>query len=70
MKHGMHMTYPTVIQSHTFWSLDANENLMTSHFFARRLKNSDFSRHFQFYGNIVQNACKISLEKVIRVYDG
>ena len=36
-------------------------------FFAKVPKNSDFSRHFQFYCNIVQNASRICLEKVIRL---
>ena len=39
-------------------------------FFAKVLKNSDFSRHFQFYRNIVQNACEISLGKGIGLYNG
>ena len=26
-------------------------------------KNSDFSRHFPFYSNIVENACEITLQK-------
>ena len=34
--------------------LGASENLMTS---------QDSSKHFQFYRNIVQNACEISSEK-------
>ena len=38
-------------------------------FFVKVAKNCDFSRHFQFYCNIVQNACEISLEKFIRLYN-
>ena len=40
------------------------------YFFAKVPKNSDFSRDFQFYRNIVQNACVISLEKAIILYNG
>ena len=36
---------------------------MTLAFFAMVPKNSDVSRYFKFYCDIVQNACKISLEK-------
>ena len=38
-----------------------------SPFFAKVPKNSDFSRHFQFYLNIVQNASKISFWKVSQI---
>ena len=40
---------------------------MTSVFFAKVPKDSDFSRHFEFYGNIVQSASETRLEKVIRL---
>ena len=43
---------------------------MTSGIFAKTSKNCDFSRYFQFYRNIVQNAWEISLEKVVRLYNG
>ena len=42
---------------------------MTPAAFAKVPKNSDFSGHFQFYCNINQNACEISLDKVIRLYN-
>ena len=48
---------------------DASEDLMTSAFFAKVPKISNFARNFKFYHNIVQNACKVSLEKVIRLYN-
>ena len=53
-----------------FWSVGIGGNLMTSPFFAKVPKNSHFWRHFQFYPNILQNTAKISLEKVIRLYNG
>ena len=60
MKHGIHIASP-VVNSITYF--------LESRFFPKGPKNSDFSRHFQFHGSVVQNACEISLVKVIRLYN-
>ena len=39
--------------------------MMMSAFFPEVPKDDDSSRHFQFYCNIVQNACEISLQSEI-----
>ena len=48
-----------------------SENLMMSAFlFTMVSKNKDFSSHFQFLCNVVQIACKINFDKLIRLYNG
>ena len=42
---------------------------MKSAYFVKVPKNIGFSKHFQFYRVNVQNACKISIEEVIRFYN-
>ena len=67
MKRGMNVALP-IVNPITYF-LEPRENLIASAFFGKVPKNSNFSRHFQFYCNIVQNARGISLEKVIKLYN-